>query len=301
MHLVIALGGNALLQRGQPLEANLLQQNVVLAAQALAPLAAEHHITLVHGNGPQVGLLALQADAYKAVQPYPFDVLDAESQGMIGYLLQQALSNYLPAHSVVTLLTQVIVDAQDPAFQHPSKPIGPVYTHEQADALRQQRPSWVIKADGQYFRRVVSSPQPLHLHELRSIRALIAAGHMVIVGGGGGIPCISNDSGKLTGVEAVIDKDLTAALVAKELNADALIILTDVDAVYLNWGEAHAEPISQISIAELKGMNFPAGSMQPKITAACKFVESTGKTAMIGQLGQAVQVLAGLAGTRIGV
>lgn len=298
MLLVIALGGNALLQRGEPLESDLLRKNVKLAAKVIAKAAEDHDIVIAHGNGPQVGLLALQADAYKKVHPYPLDILDAESQGMIGYLLQQEIGNYLQSKSVATLLTQVLVDAKDPAFQSPSKPIGPVYTESQAKAI-QQAHDWILKPDGQYFRRVVASPKPQHIYELDAIKLLLQANTMVIAGGGGGIPCIKTGDKQLKGVEAVIDKDLTASLLARQLKAESLVILTDVDAVYENWGTSAAKAIHNISSKTLRQYQFAAGSMGPKVEAACQFVDATSRPAMIGKLSDLNEILKGKAGTLI--
>ncbi len=298
MLLVIALGGNALLQRGEPLESDLLRKNVKVAATVIAKAAEEHDIVIAHGNGPQVGLLALQADAYKKVHPYPLDILDAESQGMIGYLLQQEIGNYLQSKSVATLLTQVLVDAKDPAFQSPSKPIGPVYTESQAKAI-QQAHDWILKPDGQYFRRVVPSPKPQHIYELDAIKLLLQANTMVIAGGGGGIPCIKTGDKQLKGVEAVIDKDLTASLLARQLKAESLVILTDVDAVYENWGTSAAKAIHNISSKTLRQYQFAAGSMGPKVEAACQFVDATLRPVMIGKLSDLNEILKGKAGTLI--
>ncbi|WP_423062582.1 carbamate kinase [Candidiatus Paracoxiella cheracis] len=298
MLLVIALGGNALLQRGEPLESDLLRKNVKVAATVIAKAAEEHDIVIAHGNGPQVGLLALQADAYKKVHPYPLDILDAESQGMIGYLLQQEIGNYLQSKSVATLLTQVLVDAKDPAFQSPSKPIGPVYTESQAKAI-QQAHDWILKPDGQYFRRVVPSPKPQHIYELDAIKLLLQANTMVIAGGGGGIPCIKTGDKQLKGVEAVIDKDLTASLLARQLKAESLVILTDVDAVYENWGTSAAKAIHNISSKTLRQYQFAAGSMGPKVEAACQFVDATLRPVMIGKLSDLNEILKGKGGTLI--
>lgn len=298
MLLVIALGGNALLQRGEPLESDLLRKNVKVAATVIAKAAEDHDIVIAHGNGPQVGLLALQADAYKKVHPYPLDILDAESQGMIGYLLQQEIGNYLQSKSVATLLTQVLVDAKDPAFQSPSKPIGPVYTESQAKAI-QQAHDWILKPDGQYFRRVVPSPKPQHIYELDAIKLLLQANTIVIAGGGGGIPCIKTGDKQLKGVEAVIDKDLTASLLARQLKAESLVILTDVDAVYENWGTSAAKAIHNISSKTLRQYQFAAGSMGPKVEAACQFVDATLRPVMIGKLSDLNEILKGKAGTLI--
>ena len=297
MLFVIALGGNALLQRGQPLEAEVLKKNVKAAAKVIAELAGEHQVLVVHGNGPQVGLLALQAEAYKTVHPYPLDILGAESQGMIGYLLQQEIDNY-HHDACVTLLTQVVVDKADPAFKQPTKPIGPVYTAEQAEAIVQEH-DWVLKKEeGDYLRRVVPSPKPCHVCELSAIESLLAQRIVVIAGGGGGIPCLQ-ENGHLVGVEAVVDKDLTAALLAQKLDADQLVILTDTDYVYRHWGEASADPIKRISADEISALSFAEGSMQPKVEAAVQFVRHCKRPAYIGNLHQLQAIVTGVSGTKI--
>jgi carbamate kinase len=297
MRLVVALGGNALLRRGEPAEAETQRRNVRTAASALAALASEHKLILTHGNGPQVGLLALEADAYKAVTPYPLDVLGAESQGMIGYLLARALQNELPDREVAVLLTQVLVDPADPAFRHPSKPIGPVYGKEEAQRLAAAH-GWTVAPDGRYFRRVVPSPQPREIVELPSVERLVAAGAVVVCAGGGGIPVVA-EGRELRGVEAVIDKDLTAALLAERLDADRLLMLTDVPFVERDWGTEAATPIASANPNELRELPFAAGSMGPKIEAACRFVEHTGREAAIGALGDLAAVARGDAGTQI--
>jgi carbamate kinase len=297
MRLVVALGGNALLRRGEPAEAETQRRNVRVAASALAALASEHELILTHGNGPQVGLLALEADAYKAVTPYPLDILGAESQGMIGYLLAQALQNELSAREVAVLLTQVLVDPADPAFDHPSKPIGPVYSEEQARRLAADH-GWTVARDGRYFRRVVPSPQPREIVELASVEQLLATGAVVICAGGGGIPVVA-EGRRLRGVEAVIDKDLTATLLAECLEADRLLMLTDVPFVERDWGTETATPITSTHPSELRGLSFAAGSMGPKIEAACRFVEHTGRKAAIGALAELAAVAHGEAGTQI--
>lgn len=243
--LVVALGGNALLKRGEPLEADIQRQNIELAARTIAGLTEQWRVVLVHGNGPQVGLLALQNSAYTNVAPYPLDILGAESQGMIGYMLQQALKNNLPQREVSVLLTQVEVDPADPAFRNPTKYIGPVYSEEQARTLGAEK-GWDFKADGTYFRRVVPSPQPKRIVEKEAITALIARDHLVICNGGGGVPVVENANG-YHGIEAVIDKDLSAALLARQIEADALLILTDADAVYLDWGKPTQRPLAQVT------------------------------------------------------
>lgn len=243
--LVVALGGNALLKRGEPLEAEIQRQNIELAARTIAGLTVNWRVVLVHGNGPQIGLLALQNSAYDKVTPYPLDVLGAESQGMIGYMLQQALKNSLPQREVSVLLTQVEVDATDPAFSNPTKYIGPVYNEDQAKTLAAEK-GWGFKADGSYFRRVVPSPQPKRIVESDAITALIQRDHLVICNGGGGVPVVEKANG-YRGIEAVIDKDLSAALLAYQIGADALLILTDADAVYLDWGKPTQRPLAQVT------------------------------------------------------
>ncbi|EJA4200044.1 carbamate kinase [Salmonella enterica subsp. diarizonae] len=295
--LVIALGGNALLRRGEPLEASVQRENVNLAAQVIARLTQQWRVVLVHGNGPQVGLLALQNSAYEEVSPYPLDILGAESQGMIGYMLQQALKNQLPDREVSVLLTRVEVSEDDPAFQNPTKYIGPVYNQSQAECLRAEK-KWQFKADGNYFRRVVPSPQPQRIVECQAIGALISLDHLVICNGGGGVPVIDRADG-YHGIEAVIDKDLSAALLAREINADALLILTDADAVYLNWGKENQRPLCQATPDLLKEMQFDAGSMGPKISACCRFVTDCNGIAGIGSLQDGSAILSGEKGTLI--
>ena len=297
MRTVIALGGNALLRRGEAAEAATQRAHVLEFASAVAALAAQEELVLTHGNGPQVGLLALEADAYKAVAPYPLDILGAESQGMIGYLLLQAIGGALPEQEVVALLTQVLVDADDPAFLSPTKPIGPVYSESVARRLAVDR-GWTVARDGKYFRRVVPSPAPQGIVELQAIDRLVAAGSLVICAGGGGIPVVADARG-LRGVEAVIDKDLTAALLAEELGAAKLIVLTDVPYVERDWGTAAATPITAATPAELRELSFAAGSMGPKIEAACRFVERTGGEVFIGSLAELGAISRGEAGTRV--
>ena len=295
--VVVALGGNALLRRGEPAEAEVQRRNVLAAASALAALAGDHELVITHGNGPQVGLLALEADAYKAVSPYPLDVLGAESQGMIGYLLVQALRNELPGRAVVAVLTQVAVSADDPAFAHPSKPIGPVYSEREARALAEEH-GWTIAADGTYFRRVVASPEPKEIVEGDSIELLVDSGAVVVCAGGGGIPVVREGS-RLRGVEAVIDKDFTAALLAETLGASRLVLATDVDHVERAWGTPAAVPIEQTTPWELRRWSFAAGSMGPKVDAACRFVERTAGTSAIGALSDLAALVRGDAGTQI--
>jgi carbamate kinase len=294
--LVVALGGNALLRRGQPLEAEVQRANLREAARAIADLAVENELVLTHGNGPQVGLLALEADAYQDVEPYPLDVLGAESQGMIGYLIVQALRGETES-SVVALLTEVVVDADDPAFAEPTKPIGPVYTKDEADEVAVEH-GWDIARDGEHYRRVVPSPQPHEIVELDSIETLLREGSIVVCAGGGGIPVVREGS-RLRGVEAVIDKDLTAALLAEQLDADRLIMLTDVAFVERDWNTAKATAIAHATPDELRQLEFAAGSMAPKIEAACRFVAGTGGEAVIGSLAKLGEVVAGRSGTRV--
>jgi carbamate kinase len=299
MRLVIALGGNALLRRGQPLTADNQLENIRRAAAQLARVGSNHELVLTHGNGPQVGLLALQSAAYTAVESYPLDVLGAQTDGMIGYLLEQELANLLPARTVTTLLTRVEVDPKDPAFARPTKPIGPIYTQEEARRVAAEK-HWVMAPDGASFRRVVASPQPLRVLGLDPIRWLLEKGALVIAAGGGGIPVVRGADGhSLQGVEAVIDKDLCSGVLAYELQADCLVIATDVAAVYLDWGTPQQRALSKVSPKTLAGMSFPAGSMGPKIDAACRFVQASGRRAVIGSLDQIEAMLAGEAGTQI--
>jgi carbamate kinase len=297
MRIVAALGGNALLRRGEPLEAEIQRANVQQAAEAIAELADENELVLTHGNGPQVGLLALEADAYHAVKPYPLDVLGAESQGMIGYLIVQALRGEMDS-SVVATLTEVVVDADDPAFANPTKPIGPVYTEAQARSVAAEH-GWEVAPDGpDYYRRVVPSPQPREIVELDAIETLLGNGSIVVCAGGGGIPVV-REGNRLRGVEAVIDKDLTAALLAEELNADQLLILTDVPYIERGWRTTTPVPIKTATPAELRQLDFAAGSMGPKVDAVCRFVERTGGEAVIGSLAELSEVAAGRSGTRV--
>ncbi len=301
MLVVMALGGNALLRRGEPLEAEVQRRNLLAAvAKAVAPIARKHRVVVTHGNGPQIGLLALQATAYKDVQPYPLDVLGAESEGMIGYLIEQALSNELPGREVATLLTQVEVDSSDPAFAKPSKPIGPVYGEAEARQLS-ARTSWTFVPDGRGFRRAVPSPAPRRIREINVIELLVRSGMIVICAGGGGIPVVATQDGGLRGVEAVIDKDLSSALLAEEIGADALLLLTDVPAVWTKWPISAGRPIGHITPTHLRALAFDPGSMGPKVEAACRFAERTGHMAGIGAIDQAEAILASKAGTIVAV
>ncbi|MDZ7749645.1 MAG: carbamate kinase [Halofilum sp. (in: g-proteobacteria)] len=297
MRIVIALGGNALLRRGEALEADVQRRNIARAAEAIVPLAAEHEIVITHGNGPQVGLLALQSAAYQEVRQYPLDVLGAESEGMIGYMLEQAFGNRLRERDVATLLTCIEVDPDDPAFDHPTKPIGPLYDEDSARALAAER-GWSVAPDGDRYRRVVASPRPVRILEIKTIRdALVDAGVLVICAGGGGIPVVTTPSGDLVGVEAVIDKDHAAGLLARQVDADAFLMLTDTDAVYEAWGTPQQRAIAAAPPGALRAQDFPAGSMGPKVTAACDFVEAGGGLAGIGRLEDAAGMVAGTAGT----
>jgi carbamate kinase len=299
MRVVIALGGNALLRRQQALTADNQRRNVQTAVRAMAPLAEEHQLVITHGNGPQVGLLALQTAATGDEQAYPLDILDAESEGMIGYLIEQELGNLLAGkRRCVTLLTQVEVNATDPAFKHPAKHIGPVYSENEAHRLAREK-GWSVAADGMHYRRVVASPRPQSVLELSVIRLLVEQGIVVVCAGGGGIPVVRRQDGSLIGVEAVIDKDFASALLARELRADALLMLTDVDGVYRDWGGAGARAIRSAAPQALRQLEFAAGSMGPKVEAACEFVEQTGTMAAIGRLDDAQAILRGEAGTLI--
>jgi carbamate kinase len=296
MRVVAALGGNALLRRGEPPDAEVQRRHVADAARSLAELARDHELIVTHGNGPQVGLLALQSAAYTEIAPYPFDVLGAESEGMIGYLLEQALRNELPDRQVAALLTQVLVDPDDPAFKAPGKPIGPVYDEATGRRLAAER-GWTVRSDGDRWRRVVASPEPQAIIELDTITTLVDLGVIVICAGGGGIPVIKNGAGRLHGVEAVIDKDLSAALLALELQADALLLLTDVEGVQLDYGTPSARPLHEATPAQLAALDLPSGSMGPKAVAARRFVERGGQVAAIASLENARAALEGNAGT----
>ncbi|HEY3578124.1 MAG TPA: carbamate kinase [Gaiellaceae bacterium] len=303
MRVVVALGGNALLQRGQPLTAENQRINARTACRALAPLALEHELVVSHGNGPQVGLLALEAAAYTEVEPYPLDVLGAQTEGMIGYILQQELGNELPFDKrLASLLTLVEVDADDPAFENPTKPVGPMYTRDDADAATGK--GWTFKPDGDGYRRVVPSPVPQRIFGLEPLEWLLDRGCVVVCAGGGGIPVMYVDEAvpagrRLVGVEAVIDKDLASALLAIDLHADALVIATDVDAVYADWGTPEQRAIRRAAPAELEATAFAEGSMGPKVCAACMFAERTGGAAAIGSITEIEALLRGEAGTTI--
>lgn len=277
MRLLIALGGNALLKRGEPMTAQNQRANVRTACEQIARAYTGNELVVTHGNGPQVGLLALQNNAYKTVPMYPLDVIGAESLGMIGYLIGQELANFLPQGTTIcNVLTQTEVDPQDAAFGHPTKPVGPVYTKEEAEALA-VREGWTIAPDNDRFRRVVPSPEPRRILGLDSLRVLVAAGHVAVCCGGGGIPVIRAADGTLRGAEAVIDKDLASSLLAAELSADLFLIATDVDGAYLDWGTPEARRIASADPATLRTHAFAKGSMGPKVEAACRFVEKPGR------------------------
>ena len=299
MRIVVALGGNALLRRGQPMTDENQRANIRTAAEALATIHADNELVITHGNGPQVGLLALQAAAFKEVEGFPLDVLGSQTEGMIGYVIEQELGNLVPYEvPFATILTMIEVDPADPAFDDPRKFIGPVYEKEEAERLAAEK-SWAIRQDGNKWRRVVASPRPHHIFEVRPIKWLLERGTIVICAGGGGIPCSYDENRKLQGVAAVIDKDLASELLARELEADMLVIATDVDAVFIGWNTAEQKAIRRASPAHLRQYDFPAGSMGPKVDAACQFAEHTGKTAVIGALSDLRAIIAGLAGTTV--
>jgi carbamate kinase len=301
MRVVVALGGNALLKRGEAMTADAQRRNVRVAAEALAPVAKEHQLVISHGNGPQVGLLALQGAAYKPEEAYPLDVLGAETEGMIGYMIEQELGNLLPFEvPFATLLTMVEVDGDDPAFKDPTKFVGPVYDKGDADRLKAEK-GWVFKQDGAKWRRVVPSPRPKRIFEIRPIRWLLAHKTIVICAGGGGIPTMYKPGADRTliGVEAVIDKDLCSELLARDLEADLLIMATDAQAVFTGWGTPEQRAIHKASPAAISKYKFPAGSMGPKVDAACDFANKTGKTAAIGALADIGGIVRGEKGTLI--
>ena len=299
MRIVAALGGNALLERGERPDAAIQRRHIRAAARALAPLAEEHDLVICHGNGPQVGLLAMESQNDPALSaPYPLDALGAQTQGMIGYWLVQELRNAGVARPVAAIVTQTVVDEADPGFQHPTKFIGPVYNHRELARVA-ARYGWTIAADGDRWRRVVPSPEPQRFVEIGSIRALVDARTVTVCAGGAGAPVIENESGQIVGVDAVVDKDLAAALLARDLHAQALLLLTDVSTVMRDFGTDQASPIDRIDTKELRAMQFPDGSMGPKVEACCRFVEATGGLAVIGALADAAAMLAGSAGTTI--
>jgi carbamate kinase len=306
MRVVVALGGNALLRRGEPMTAEAQRANVRKAAPALAAVARKHALVLSHGNGPQVGLLALQSAAYDEANPFPLDVLGAQTEGMIGYVLEQELGNLLPFEvPFATILTMIEVDPSDPAFQNPTKFVGPVYEKSAADALAAEK-GWAFKQDGGKWRRVVPSPEPKRIFEIRPIKWLLDRGVVVICAGGGGVPTAYDGQGEgtgqgktLTGVEAVIDKDLATELLARDVEADAFVMATDVDGVYVDWGTPDQRLLRRVTVQELREGSFAAGSMGPKVEAAVRFVERTGGRAAIGGLEQIEAVVEGEAGTQV--
>ncbi|WP_260261092.1 carbamate kinase [Vibrio intestinalis] len=300
MRIVLALGGNALLARGQALTAENQRENIQKAAASIAAIAKEHEIVIVHGNGPQVGLLMEQNAAYQEVSPqttpYPMDVLGSETCGMVGYMLQQELRNEDQTLDIATLVTQTLVDESDPAFANPTKFVGPVYTEARAKEMMAASDK-VFKADGEYYRRVVPSPKPNDIVELKQIETLLSAGNIVIACGGGGVP-VANRDGKGVGVECVIDKDLTAELLAEKINADLFVILTD-GSIYRNYGKPDQAEMKVATPKGLSEFNFPAGSMGPKVEAVCRFVEAKGSHAAIGSLFELDRVITNEAGTLI--
>jgi carbamate kinase len=299
MRIVVALGGNALLKRGERPDAAAQIANVAVAVEALAPLARQHELVVTHGNGPQIGVLAVESAADSRLsQPYPLDVLGAQTQGMIGYWLLQAFQNALPGRQVASLVCQTLVLAHDPALDNPTKFVGEVYPEEEAHRLAEIR-GWTVRQDGTDWRRVVGSPKPQRVVETRMIRLLLRSGAVVVCAGGGGVPVVRNERGKLRGLEAVIDKDLTAAVLAEALDADVLMVLTDVPNVVRHYGTPQAEPITRITPGALRRESFPAGSMGPKVDAVCRFVELTGDMAAVGRLQDAEAIMAGDAGTII--
>lgn len=301
MRVLVGLGGNALLRRGEPMTAEVQRGNIRIAAGSLAPLAERHQLVLSHGNGPQVGLLALQAAAYEGAEAPPLDVLGAESEGMIGYLVEQELGNLLAADvPIATVLTMIEVDGDDPAFGNPTKFVGPVYDEDRASALAAEK-GWVFEQDGPYLRRVVPSPAPRRIFEIRPIRWLLDHDTVVICAGGGGIPTmwVPGTERTLEGVEAVIDKDLACELLAREVDADLFVMATDVDGVYAGWGTSEQRRLDEVTPEDLRRMAFAVGSMGPKVEAAARFVEATGRRAAIGSLQDIEKIVDGAAGTNV--
>tara|TARA_Y100001960_G_C14784189_1_gene890250 strand:- start:35237 stop:36163 length:927 start_codon:yes stop_codon:yes gene_type:complete len=297
MNILIALGGNALLQRGEPLEAETQRINIKKVAEVVNKISEEHNVIITHGNGPQVGLLALQNLNYKETKPYPLDVLGAESSGMIGYMLIQELSNELGIYdqSVVNVITRTLVDKNDPAFNNPTKFIGPVYNKQESEEMKSKY-GWEIKADGEYYRRVVPSPKPKKIIETNVIKELLEKKHIVVCGGGGGVPTIIENE-KYKGVEAVIDKDLTSSLLAQELGVDAFIILTDVSCVYENYKQEDQKMIKHFPIFEFDENSYPDGSMLPKIKAAVDFSINNEGFSSIGKLEELEDIINKKSGT----
>jgi carbamate kinase len=301
VRIVIALGGNALLQKGQPANTEIQRENIRAAVRELAPLARSHELVLSHGNGPQVGLLALQAACYQGAEPAPLDVLDAETEGMIGYLIEQELSNLLPPDiPCATILTMVEVDPLDPAFSNPTKFVGPWYPKAEADRIAKEK-GWTFRKEQDGWRRVVPSPMPVRIVELRPIRWLLEKKVVVICTGGGGIPTVASPGSHqvMTGVEAVIDKDRAGALLASDLTADLYVMATDVPGVYFDWMTPRARLIRDITPGELRNHRFEEGSMGPKVEAACRFTEKTGKRSAIGSLSDIAGLVEGTAGTQV--
>ncbi|AXI63063.1 carbamate kinase [Pseudomonas kribbensis] len=299
MRIVVALGGNALLRRGEPMTADNQRANIRIATEQIAKIHPGNQLVIAHGNGPQVGLLSLQGLSYKPDEAYPLDVLGAETEGMIGYIIEQELGNLLDFEvPFATLLTQVEVDPKDPAFKDPTKFIGPVYAKEEAERLAKEK-GWVVKADGDKYRRVVASPKPKRIFEIRPIKWLLDKGSIVICAGGGGIPTMYDEKRNLKGIEAVIDKDLCSSLLAEQLEADLLVIATDVNAAYIDFKKTTEKAIAQAHPDELERLGFAAGSMGPKVQAACEFARHTGKVAVIGSLADIEAIVQGTAGTRV--
>ena len=299
MRIVVALGGNALLRREESADATVELTHIHQAALSLAPLAAQHELVVCHGNGPQIGLLALESENDPVLaRPYPLDVLGAATQGLIGYWLSQSLRNAGVAKPIATVISQVLVDRNDRAFAEPTKFVGPEYSPDRAHQLAREF-DWTIGVDGTGWRRVVPSPEPRQLLEQDIILRLVTDGSVVICGGGGGAPVTADETGRLSGVEAVVDKDLTASLLGIILHADRLLVLTDVAAVMSDFGTPAAHPLSRLAVDTTTHLRFPAGSMGPKIEACRRFTTTTGHPAAIGALRDAAAIIAGTAGTLI--